>query len=198
MGNERTINELLEKIEKLSHGIEKYKIEINLIKHEASMLKNDDQPYKDIKPVIKRSPSKPSSPGFENFIGLKLINFVGIIVLIIGLTIGVKYAIDLNLISPAMRIILTYIAGAALFFTSLRLRKKYELFSIILFSGSMASAYFTTYAAFEYYGLISRLVAFGLMLIFTFFTVYNSLKHNRREIAILGLVGAYGIPFCEG
>ncbi|MFN2457269.1 MAG: hypothetical protein ABR502_03610 [Chitinophagaceae bacterium] len=31
---------------------------------------------------------------FENFIGLRLIHLVGIVVLVIGLSIGVKYAID--------------------------------------------------------------------------------------------------------
>lgn len=195
MINEQKINELLERIDKLSHELEKYREEINFIRREVSGMRSESYPGKDPIQFNKSVPYKTVFPGFENFIGLKLINFVGIIVLIIGLTIGVKYAIDIDLISPAMRIILTYIAGAALFFTSLRLRKKYELFSIILFSGSMASAYFTTYAAFEYYGLISRSVAFGLMLVFTFFTVYNSLKYSRQEIAILGLVGAYGIPF---
>src|SRR5438270_13887523 len=44
----------------------------------------------------------------ENFVGLKLIQFIGIIVLVIGLSIGVKYAIDKDLISEWMRIALAY------------------------------------------------------------------------------------------
>src|SRR5688500_3672172 len=94
-----------------------------------------------------------------------------------------------------MRIALTYVEGAALFFISLKIRKKYKVFSMILFSVSMASVYFTTYASYEYYSIIPRASAFILMLVFTFFTVYNSIKYNRQQIAILGLVGAYGIPF---
>ncbi len=199
MENDNKLIELLEKIDRLSLEIEKYKEEINLIRNEVSGLKNS-RPFKEPKPTadgyrIKQTSPEPLVPGFENFVGLKLINFVGIIVLIIGLTIGVKYAIDINLISPAMRIVLTYVAGGALFFISLKLRAKYEVFSMILFSGSMASVYFTTYAAYEYYDLISRMPAFIIMLALTFFTVYNSIKYNRQEIAILGLVGAYGIPF---
>ena len=38
----------------------------------------------------------------ENFIGLKVIHIIGIIVLVTGLSIGVKYAIDKNLISEGM------------------------------------------------------------------------------------------------
>ncbi len=194
MENDNKLNELLKKIDTLSLQIEKYKEEINLIKNEAFRLKNSGA-INESKPALKQTSSEQFVPGFENFIGLKLINFVGIIVLIAGLTIGVKYVIDINLISPVMRILLTYAAGGALFFISLMLRKKYQVFSLILFSGSMASVYFTTYAAYEYYALLLRTPAFILMLVFTFFTVYNSIKYNRQEIAILGLVGAYGIPF---
>ena len=50
----------------------------------------------------------------ENFIGLKLIHIIGIIVLVIGLSIGVKYAIDKDLISEGMRIGLAYGAGLIL------------------------------------------------------------------------------------
>jgi uncharacterized membrane protein len=193
MENDDKLNELLKKFDILSLQIEKYKEEINSIKNEVSGFRNSSS-LNEPKP-IKPTPSEPFVPGFENFIGLKLINFVGIIVLIVGLTTGVKYVIDINLISPAMRIGLTYAAGVALFFISLFLRKKYQVFSMILFSGSMASVYFTTFAAYEYYTLLSRTPAFILMLIFTFFTVYNAIKYNKQEIAILGLVGAYGIPF---
>jgi uncharacterized membrane protein len=60
----------------------------------------------------------------ENFIGLRLINFIGIIVLVIGLSIGVKYAIDRNLISEGMRITLAYLAGIVLYVLSLQFEKE--------------------------------------------------------------------------
>ncbi len=62
----------------------------------------------------------------------------------------------------------------------------------------MAAFYFTTYGAFEYYGFLSRPVAFILMMLLTFLAVFISLKYNRQEIAILALVGSYGIPFLVG
>ena len=140
---------------------------------------------------------KPSYQPFslENFIGLRLIHLVGIVVLVIGLSIGVKYAIDQQLISEYARIALAYGAGALLYFLSWRLRKKYAAFSAILFSGAMASLYFTTYGAFVYYTLFPFAVAFLLMIVLTLFTVYQALAYNRQEIAVLGLVGAYAIPF---
>lgn len=145
-------------------------------------------------------PQQPLTPSFsrgyyENFIGLRLIHLVGIVVLVIGLSIGVKYAIDRNLISEGLRIALAYGAGVALFIMSVRLRRLYEAFSAILFSGAMASVYFTTYAAYVYYAMMPFAAAFVLMIAFTVFTVYEALSYNRKEIALLGLVGAYAIPF---
>jgi uncharacterized membrane protein len=131
----------------------------------------------------------------ENFIGLRLINFIGIIVLVIGLSIGVKYAIDRNLISEGMRITLAYLAGIVLYVLSLQLKKKYVLFSALLFSGGMASLYFTTYASYVYYNIFSFALAFIIMVVLTIYTVHEAIQYNQQEIALLGLVGAYGIPF---
>lgn len=131
----------------------------------------------------------------ENFIGLRLIHLIGIVVLVIGLSIGVKYAIDRNLISEAMRIGLAYGAGLVLYALSLQLKKKYSGFSAILFSGAMASLYFTTYSAFVYYNMMSSTVAFAIMVLLTAFTVWQAIVYDRQEIALLGLVGAYAIPF---
>lgn len=140
-----------------------------------------------------KTPYQPFS--IENFIGLRLIHLVGIVVLVIGLSIGVKYAIDRQLISEHARIASAYAAALLLFVLSWRLRKKYAAFSAILFSGAMASLYFTTYAAFVYYSLFPFAIAFMLMIALTVFTVYQALAYNRQEIAVLGLVGAYAIPF---
>lgn len=126
--------------------------------------------------------------------GLRLIHLVGIVVLLTGIAIGVKYAIDQELISAAARIGLAYAAGAILLILSIRLRKNYEFLSAILFSGSMACWYFTTYGALAYYHFISSPVAFILMIALTIVTVLQSISYDRMEIAIIGLVGAYGIP----
>jgi uncharacterized membrane protein len=148
-------------------------------------------------PTVSHQEKIPSSQKFslENFIGLRLINFIGIIVLVIGLSIGVKYAIDRDLISETMRIGLAYVAGIILYLLSLRLRKKYILFSALLLSGGMASLYFTTYGAYVYYHMFSFGLAYIIMVGLTIYTVYEAIRYNRQEIALLGLVGAYGIPF---
>ncbi|HEY6953909.1 MAG TPA: DUF2339 domain-containing protein, partial [Flavisolibacter sp.] len=149
--NEDEIKQLQAELEQLSKEVQLHRQKIVQLQNRIAQLTNTPQPSA-ARPVQRRV-----EPHFslENFIGLRLINFIGIIVLVIGLSIGVKYAIDKNLISEGMRISLAYAAGLALYLLSLQLRKKYTLFSALLFSGGMASLYFTTYGAYVYYNMLS-------------------------------------------
>ncbi len=131
----------------------------------------------------------------EKFIGENLINKIGIAILVVGVGIGAKYSIEHNLISPLTRIILGYLSAIALLATGIKLKKNYESYSAVLVSGAMAIMYFITYAAHAFYALVPQHPAFGLMTVFTAFTVFAALKYNRAVIAHIGLVGAYAVPF---
>ncbi len=131
----------------------------------------------------------------EKFIGENLISKIGIIILVIGVGIGTKYAIDNNILTPLMRIVLGYVFGIALVGLAVKLKAKYLNFSAVLLSGGMAIMYFITFFAYEFYGLINQPTAFVLMLIFTVFTVASAINYDRQVIAHFGLVGAYAIPF---
>jgi uncharacterized membrane protein len=149
------------------------------------------QPAPEVKP--------PSTPrvklNWEKIIGENLINKVGILIMVLGVGIGAKYAIDNDLISPALRILLGYVVGAALLFLAIRLKQKFTNFSAVLLSGSMAIFYFITFLAYDLYDLIPQVGAFAVMVAFTGFTVVAALHYSRPIIAHLGLVGAYAVPF---
>ncbi|MBK9489173.1 MAG: DUF2339 domain-containing protein [Haliscomenobacter sp.] len=134
----------------------------------------------------------------ESFIGENLSNKIGIIIIVLGVGIGLKYAIDHHLISPLFRIILSYLAGLTLMGFAIRFKNKYVEYSAVLLSGAMCILYFTTYAAYSFFHLFSFTVAFSTMCIFTVFTVLASMYYNRTIIALLGLVGAYAVPFLLG
>ncbi|MGH1437873.1 MAG: DUF2339 domain-containing protein [Lewinella sp.] len=131
----------------------------------------------------------------EKFIGENLINKIGIAITVIGVAIGAKYSIEHNLINPLTRIILGYLAGIALLAFGIKLKKNYESYSAVLVSGAMTILYFITYLAYSLYGLIPQGMAFGLMVVFTAFTVVAALNYNKQIIALIGLVGAYAVPF---
>lgn len=131
----------------------------------------------------------------EKLIGENLINKIGILVLVIGVAIGAKYTIENDLISPLTRIILGYLTGITLLGLGMYLKKNYLNFSSVLVSGAMSILYFITFFAYDFYHLISQEVSFGLMVLFTIFTVLAALNYNKEIIAHLGLVGAISIPF---
>lgn len=131
----------------------------------------------------------------EKFIGENILNKVGILITVIGVAIGAKYAIDNQLISPLTRIVLGYLIGVGLFLTSIRLKHSYRNFSAVLLSGSIAIMYFITYFAYILYELLPKEIAFILMVLFTLFTIIAAINYNREVIAHIGLVGAYAVPF---
>ena len=151
-----------------------------------------------VPPVKKQVPTNTTNvrkDQLENLIGSNIINKIGILVTVVGVFIGAKYAIEKELISATTRIILGYGIAAILCFLAYRLKAKYIDYSAVLMSGSIAIMYFITYVAQSIYHLFAQPVAFGLMLATTVFVVSMSIWYNRKIIALLGQVGAYAIPF---
>ena len=131
----------------------------------------------------------------EDLIGRNLINRIGILITVIGVFIGAKYAIDKNLISPPLRIIFGYLMSVALASVAIYLRRSYKEYSAVVMSGAIAIFYFITYIGFNFYQLFPQLLAFFIMFIATGLSVATSLWYNNRFIALMGQVGAYAIPF---
>lgn len=202
---QQEIVELQEEIYKLKFAnkaempsIEKEPIVEKALEKEAPI-----QITKPIEPPIPEKqtivPPKPQAPkaksDIEKFIGENLINKIGILILVIGVAIGAKYAIDNELISPLTRIILGYVVGAGLVAFAIKLKKDYLDLSAVLLSGAMAIMYFITFAAYAFYQLIPQAATFALMVLFTIFTVIAALNYQKQVIAHIGLVGAYAVPF---
>ena len=125
MNDEQKIEELQNQIDELSAQMRGYQQRLFTLQQELNKLQN--------KTSLNSATNKTTTNAtLENFIGLRVIHLVGVVVLVIGLSIGVKYAIDRELISEGARIVLAYTAGAVLYLLSWRLRKKYQLFSAIL------------------------------------------------------------------
>jgi uncharacterized membrane protein len=155
--------------------------------------------YTDTPKTPFETTAKPFQPRekseIEKFVGENLISKIGIVILVIGVAIGAKYAIDKNLINPLTRIVLGYLFGFGLLGLAVWLKAKYLNFSAVLLSGAMAIMYFITFFAYSLYGLFPQSAAFALMAIFTVFTVIAAINYSRQIIAHLGLVGAYAVPF---
>ncbi|KXX71082.1 DUF2339 domain-containing protein [Flammeovirga sp. SJP92] len=203
-------------IKHLKFELEQLKTSINTSETETEKTSLVEQPIQSIKeekevisqpqptfsknqitvPKEVKEPAKPKGKSdLEKFIGENLINKIGILILIIGIGIGGKYSIENDLISPVTRIVLGYLSSFGLLGFGIKLKKKYTNYSAILVSGAIAVMYFMTYMAHSLYGLIPISVTFVMMVIFTIFTTITSLHYNKQALAIIGLVGAYAVPF---
>lgn len=161
-----------------------------------------ERPQTTTPPIQEPAATAQSSPmaarqssGLEEIVGKNLFSLLGIIITIIGVGIGAKYAIDRDLISPTTRIVLGYAFAAAMFGIAVWLKSKYLNFSAVLISGALAMMYFLTFFAYSFYGLFPQTAAFTLMLVITAVTVAAAINYNRQVIAHIGLVGAYAVPF---
>lgn len=153
-------------------------------------------------PVFKQQASpaeKPKEPAkptdWERFIGENLSNKIGAFITVLGVGIGLKYVIDNDLIGPVGRIIMGYVIAVVMLVVSQRIREKFTDLSAVIFGGAACIAYFTSYAAFDFYQLMPQGMAFVIMVGITVVTVWQALSYNQQVIAFGGLVGAYFIPF---
>lgn len=170
--------------------LEKEKIAAQKAKEEIPVRRIIEAP-----PMHKKKPenNKPKRD-WEKFIGENLLNKIGIGILVLGIAYFVKYAIDKNWIGEVARVAIGVVSGGLLTFLAHKMRKTYQAFSSVLVGGGMAIFYFTIAIGFHEYGIFSQPVAFGLMVAITAFSILLSITYDRKELAILALIGAFSTP----
>lgn len=138
---------------------------------------------------------KEKNPDLEKFIGENLINKIGVLILVLGISYFVKYSIDKGWISEPARVGLGILSGALVLGIAHRLRNKFAAFSSVFVAGAIAIFYFTIGIAFHDYKLFGQTTAFIIMVLITGFSCFISLSYNRKELAILSLIGGFAVPF---
>lgn len=184
------------------------------IKKEISEEKNERvvfsmDPMGDLKPETRKAePQKPTvpkksfwesfkeqNPDLEKFIGENLINKIGVLILVLGISYFVKYAIDKDWINEPARVGIGILSGVLVMAIAHKLRKSYAAFSSVIVAGAIAIFYFTIGIAFHDYHLFNQTIAFSIMVIITAFSALISLSYNRIELAVLSLIGGFAVPF---
>lgn len=167
---------------------------------------NDDYPVETLTEKAEErkyvEPQKPwlqkfkeENPDIEKFIGENLINKIGILILVLGISFFVKYAIDKNWINEPARVGIGLLAGALVMGIAHRLKTNYKAFSSVFVAGAFAIFYFTIAIAFQEYHLFSQTVAFAIMVIITIFSTFISLSYNRQELGVMSLIAGFAVPF---
>ena len=144
---------------------------------------------------VEAVPRQKKQVNYEKFIGENLFGKIGILIFVIGVGFFVKYAIDKNWINETFRTVLGFLTGSALLVVAERLQKKYRTFSSLLAGGAFAVFYLTVAIAFHFYHLFPQTVAFTILIATTLFMSILSILYDRRELAIISLVGGFLAPF---
>lgn len=134
-------------------------------------------------------------PDLEKFIGENLINKIGIAVLVLGIGLLLRYAIGKGLINETGQTLIGLAAGGLLVFFAHRLRVSFRAFSSVLVAGGIAVFYTTIAIAFQQYQLIGQAPAFIIMVAITGIAVALTIAYDRRELAVIALLGGFAAPF---
>lgn len=144
-------------------------------------------------------PPRPSfferHPDLEKFIGENLINKIGIAVLVLGIGLLLNYAIGKGLLSTTAQTLIGLGAGGLLVFFAHRLRLNFRAFSSVLIAGGIAIFYTTIAIAFHQFELIGQTPAFIIMVAITGLAVALTLGYDRKELAVISLLGGFAAPF---
>ncbi len=151
-------------------------------------------------PTKKQRPPRPAfDPSkFEWLLGIKGLMLVGVIIIVVGVGMFLKLAVDegwIAAISPAMRCLATAIFGCILIALGEYLRKKINpLASSGFTAAGIATIYASILASTKMFDLIDTPIAFLLLFLVTVLGIYLGSLANRVMLSLLSLIGAFAVP----
>lgn len=96
-------------------------------------------------PTVAPPAAAPAAGGAELEVGRKWLPVVGVALLFLGVALFVSYVF--RFIGPGGKVLLSYLTAAVLFGVAVSTKRRFALFSNIVFAGAWGVAYLTTYAA---------------------------------------------------
>ncbi|OYX48863.1 MAG: hypothetical protein B7Y97_10180 [Sphingomonas sp. 32-66-10] len=141
-------------------------------------------------------------PSLESLIGARLPVWIGAVALVVAGFFLVRYAVEIGLLTPAVRTILAALFAVILVGASEAARRIPALaedhrIAQALAGAGIASSYATLYIAAALYNLIGPLPAFILMIGVTALGLFLALRHGPPT-AVLALAGGFIAPLVAG
>jgi uncharacterized membrane protein len=135
----------------------------------------------------------PASRNLEQKIGSKLFVWIGSIMLALAGIFLVKYSIDENLMSPAMRVGLGLVMGVVLLAVGQKVRAPKGNISQALAAASVADLFASLFAAISLYHLIPPAFGFLLLAVLTGTAIALALREGPF-VGLVGLAGGFLTP----
>lgn len=162
------------------------------------------------KPATVIPPGAPTSPEEEKMVpprlqqprdslemklGTKWLNWVGIVMLLVGVGFFFKYAYDNAWIGPKGRLAIGTLFGIASIALGERFRRRHwDILFKILTGGGLAAFYLCVFFSFQVYHLSDQASSMALAILVTALAVVMAVAHDAVSIAILALIGGFLSP----
>ncbi len=156
-------------------------------------------------PVATKSKPEWKAPDidWEEWVGKKLLQKVGIVIVLIGMAIFLKYSIDRGYLDEMGRLVLSGLLGAGLLAFGEWHQSRYNQWSHTFTGGGLTMLYFTVWAAHVLYGpalqanyglSLSPVVAMILYSAITALGAFASVRYKAQTIAWFAMLGGYLTP----
>src|ERR1035438_1757559 len=133
-----------------------------------------------------------SSPDLEARIGSQWLNRVGIVAVLVGVSLFLKYAFEGKWVGPPGRVLIGLLAGIAVIIGSEWFRAhRYRVFSFSLKALGLGMLYLSLWAAFQVFNLISWTFALVAMVAVTISTTALALWQEAEILALFALIGGF-------
>lgn len=141
------------------------------------------------------APAGRQALALEVKLGTRWLNWVGIVMTVVGIGFFLKYAYDNAWIGPSGRLAIgTFLGIAALALGERFRRKDWGVLFQVLTGGGIAAFYLCVFFSFQVYHLSDQTFSMILTILVTALAVAMAVAHDAAPIAILGLLGGFLSP----
>jgi uncharacterized membrane protein len=145
-------------------------------------------------PQPKSATSDPLAPIKQWLFGGNTIVKVGVAILFIGLAFLAKFASEHVQVPIEMRLAGIGGVGVVLLVLGWRLRHRRTGYAQVLQGGAVAVLYLTLFVAFRFYGVLSALPVFVLMVLVAALGAALAVLQDSKPLAVIGALGGFATP----
>ena len=135
----------------------------------------------------------------ETRIGTRWMLYVGVLALVIGVGLFIRYAFVNQWMTEPLRVAFGAVAGFLVFVAGRRaVTAGHSRFGTTLVGGGVAIWYLTVYAALNLYGLMDPAAGFGLLVAVTGLAAIQADRLRSPSLATVAVLGGFSTPFLVG